>query len=88
MAVCIVNRRCRVVDVKNPSIIIRFKVEALFEKYLVLENFIKFMKWSIQIQMKFKTGLTRNKQFKTWSALRNACWLKKIKNKLIIFQVK
>ena len=43
-AVCIVNRRCRVVDVKNPSIIIRFKVEALFEKYLVLENFIKFMK--------------------------------------------
>jgi hypothetical protein len=40
MAVCIVNRRCRVVDVKNPSIIIRFKVEALFEKYLVLKNLI------------------------------------------------
>jgi hypothetical protein len=36
MAVCIVKRRCRAVDVKNPSIIIKFKVEALFEIYLIL----------------------------------------------------
>jgi hypothetical protein len=35
MAVCIARRRCRAVDVKNPSIIIRFKVEALFEMYLI-----------------------------------------------------
>lgn len=38
MAVCIVKRRWRVVDVKNPNIIIRFNVEALFEKYLKKSN--------------------------------------------------
>jgi hypothetical protein len=38
MAVWMARRRCRAVAVKNPNIIIRFKVEALFEMYLILIN--------------------------------------------------
>ena len=35
MLVCIAKRRCNVVDVKKPNIIIKFSVEALFEKYVL-----------------------------------------------------
>lgn len=34
--VCIVNKRCNVVEVKKPNMIIKLRVEALLEKYLTI----------------------------------------------------
>lgn len=36
--VCIVNKRCKVTDVKKPNMIIRLSVDAFLEKYLVIAS--------------------------------------------------